>query len=217
MTPLKGITTALGLLTTLSLSVEATVLPIDNLLINGGFESSSVTDGTWQYYTDTHNAGSPVEGWSYDGSGMEIWDSLLGVVADEGEQLAELNAHGANGSPYSFWQEFDTIEGQTYNYGFAYRARQHDSEAFYAGIEGIINTLFEDHTKNGWSFFSGSFVAGAGTSSTLRFTSDDNQGDTTGNLLDSAYVVSVPEPGSLALLGLGLLGLGYARRKQSAA
>jgi hypothetical protein len=200
-----------------SVAAQASIiLPADTLLNNGGFESPDIGNNTWEYYTSTHNTAG-VAGWSYDGSGMEIWDSLIGVEAIEGGQHAELNAHGANNQAYSFRQTFDTVIGAEYNYGFAYRARQNTNEEFLAGIVGINATdVFDDHTKSGWSVFSGSFFA-TDITSTIAFQSNDQIGDTTGNLLDAVYVTKVSEPGTMALLGLGLLGLGFARRKQNQA
>ena len=50
--------------------------------------------------------------------------------------------------------------------------------------------------------------------STLRFSSLDRIDDTTGILLGDISIVSVPEPSIIALFGLGLVGLGFARRRR---
>lgn len=197
----------------LSATVQGLELPADTLLTNGGFESSDVNNGSWVYYTNSHNGGVNL-GWDYGDSGMEIWDSLLGVVAIEGEQHAELNAHGANGQPYSFGQTFTTVIGQSYNYGFSYRARNNNNEEFAAGIVDIDWNIYDTHTTGIWSAFTGSFIA-TDIQSTISFTSRDSLGDTTGNLLDAVYVTAVPEPGSIALLVFGIAGLVVSRRLQN--
>ncbi|MFT5898002.1 MAG: hypothetical protein ACI97K_000641, partial [Glaciecola sp.] len=65
-----------------------------NLIQNGGFEDNAVNDGQWSWY-----ASNDVNNWS--GSNLEIWDSLQGVHAYEGENHAELNAHPYTGNVFT--------------------------------------------------------------------------------------------------------------------
>ncbi len=189
------------------------VLPADNLIQNGGFEHIGVRSGSWQYYSNNRNRYTDL-GWDYGDSAMEIWGTpFLGVTAPEGRQIAELNAHGAGRTQYTFQQSFETEVGTTYAYGFAYKARRHNSESFFAGIEGISDdTLFDDHTRRDWLYFNSSFIA-TDTTATIVFASNDRLGDTTGNLLDAVYVTNVSEPGIFALLSAGVAGLFIGRRK----
>ena len=184
-----------------------------NLLTNGSFESVTF-DGNWTYKTNQDD----VAGWTWsDGSAMEFWNTpFLGVNAvGDGSVIAELNAHGGNGV-YSFYQTFDTVLGQSYDYSFSYRARSDESEQFHLSIFGddlITSTIYDKHITSDWKLAQGSFVA-TGSTSQIGFWSDDSPGDTTGNLLDDVVVTtSVAEPESLALLGLGLLALGISRRR----
>lgn len=206
---------AAAALTTQALLLQAS--PV-NLLTNGSFESLQF-GGSWTSRSNPND----VAGWSWsDGSSMEFWNTpFLGVTAVDGKKVAELNAHGGNGD-YSFYQDFETVTGQTYNYSFSYQARSDNNEQFHLGItrfyDDIIPELFtqtdyNDHVTGQWNLAQGSFVA-IGSMSKIGFWSDDRIGDTTGNLLDNVLITrSVPEPWSIALLALGLIGLVVSRRR----
>lgn len=180
------------------------------LIVNGGFEANPLNKNKWSYF-----ASSQVAGW--EGSNIEIWHHLNGVLAPEGNHHAELNADGKNNGAWSIFQTFATTKGQLYDFSFFYRARVNTKEAFEFSI-GNVEALIQQHSTSAWNKFSGSFVADS-TSSTIRFTAVN--GGTMGNFIDDVVVTQgvnpvladVPVAPTLAVFGLGLLGLALSRRQ----
>lgn len=176
-----------------------------NLIVNGGFEDNNVAAGNWAYFP-----ASSVNGW--EGDNIEIWDSFGGVVAPEGTQHAELNAHPFDGTVFSIYQSFATVIGQTYDVSFFYSARSSNSEQF-SFSAGTLAAILNDHVVGSWKQYSGSFVA-TGTTSTITFTSYDNS--TVGNFLDDVVVTAranVVESNPVLMLVIGLAGLFFSRRR----
>ena len=180
------------------------------LIVNGGFEANPLNKNQWSYF-----ASSQVAGW--EGSNIEIWHHLNGVLAPEGNHHAELNADGKNNGAWSIFQTFATTKGQLYDFSFFYRARANTKEAFEFSI-GNVEALIQQHSTSAWNKYSGSFVADS-TSSTIRFTAVN--GGTMGNFIDDVVVTQgvnpvladVPVAPTLAVFGLGLLGLALSRRQ----
>jgi hypothetical protein len=177
------------------------------LIVNGDFEENFVASNNWATFSS-----AAVAGWQ--GSNIEIWNALNGVIAASGKNFIELNAHGSNVGAWSIFQTFATEIGRDYQLSFYYRARNNNNEAFQVSFAGLTQAMTE-HTKAGWSFFSSIFTATAETS-TLRFTSLNS--GTQGNLLDAINVsalpapTAVPEPATLAAFTAGLLALVGGRR-----
>jgi hypothetical protein len=190
-----------------------------NLIVNGGFEDSNVGNNQWKWFTSAN-----VNGWS--GSTIEVWDSLQGFDSQEGEQHAELNAHGNNGQVFSIYQSFATTSGVSYDLSFAYAARTNNNEQFSYSVGDsnkiIATNVFDNNLVKEWTLFETSFVA-IGSSTDIMFTSITPSTGTLGNFLDNVIVTgsnnvstaSVSAPTAIALMLAGVFGLIFSRRKAS--
>lgn len=184
-----------------------------NLIQNGSFEdigSSTAIGGygsaaTWQIY-------SSIPSWDAS-KNVEIWSNNFIVPAYDGNRVLELNAHpGSSNGTFSIFQSFATTAGQTYDLTFAGRRRDANSdESFSLSVGDLVDSIY-NQAWGQWNEYSYQFTASSAIS-TLTFTSLDGGRDTTGNIFDDVKVSAVSEPGSLALLMLGLAGLAYTRKQ----
>ncbi len=196
-------------------------------LVNGGFELPALNANTYLIMNET-----AVLGWKTTASDhqIEIWShGFNGVPSYQGDQHAELNANQVA----TLYQDVTGIAaGARVGYQFAHRGRSGvDTMGFKLtdfGNDGLFGTsddavLFSGEYSDGpdaWRFYSGTGIVALGHTVRFSFISLVGSSVSVGNFLDAADFgvgvgSSVPEPFTLGLLGLGLAGLGFGRRRKA--
>lgn len=177
-----------------------------NLIVNGNFETGTLAGWTASGLTCSavgSNYSSATHCYGYDSD-----------PGPHGGAAALYLGTAAGGGVIS--QSFATTFGQSYLVDFYLAVGAYNGStapnSFKVDVNG--NTLFSLLNAPAQSFghYTYSFAASSSTT-TLKFTH--------GNLpsfflLDDVSVNAVPEPGTLGLLGLGIAGLGFAKRRRRA-
>ena len=195
---IAGAALALGFLA--SASAHATIIQ------NGNFETGSLS--SWTATGNVTYVGVPFFG--------------EGTTAADGNYFAVFNA--GNAAPNGVLsQSFAAVGGTqyllAYNYGANSGAIQSITAAVKDSLGNVVATQFSTLPAASGTLapFSLSFISSSTQTLTLSFTDyASNPTNSTDGFLDNVAVTAVPEPSSLAILGVGaVLGFGVIRRKQN--
>lgn len=191
-----------------------------NLLQNGSFETGSWTN-TGSGWMNVALGSTAITGWSLVDNNV-AWSApgnTDGIVAFDGSHSLDLTGMGNINPNGGVTQTIATMIGQSYTLSFFLDAVvAYGTPASVLVQAGGASQTFDKFT-NGWQEYSLDFVAaGSNTSITLSGVRSPN---TYYIGLDNVAVAAasvpgtVPEPGSLALLGLGMASLFGVRRQRA--
>jgi len=188
----------------LSVSASATVILQDNFDSEAGaVGNSSLNYNSFANWSVSNGTVDVVSNGDYGiscagGSGKCV--DLDGSTNNAGVLTSNLLSLAAGSYTFSF-----DISGNQRNYS---------NDSMVMTLGGFLNESFSLASSDPWKTKTYNFTVASATSNNITFNHDG--WDNVGILLDNVSLKmtsQVPEPSALILLGLGLLGLGLARRK----
>lgn len=128
-----------------------------------------------------------------------------------------IDLDGSSGDAGVLSKSFSLLAGTTYTASFDLAGNQRNGAAESVAVSfGTASTSASLAQMAPWTPYSLSFTTTAAGSYTLSFANAG--GDNVGMLLDNVkvdqHVAAIPEPQTYALMGMGLLAIGFAARRR---
>ena len=124
---------------------------------------------------------------------------------------------GSTGNAGKLTSSLLSLTAGTYSLSFDISGNQRGgaADSFTFALGGFLNESFSLAPSAPWKTITRTFTLSANSANNIIF--NHAGGDNIGVMLDNVSLskVNVPEPASLAMFGLGLIGLGFARRRQA--
>ena len=189
----------------LSVSASASVIFIDNF--------------------DTAAGAAGVSGLNYSSfANWTVSDGTVDVVATSGWGIQCVGGigkcvdlDGSTGNAGKLTSSLLSLTAGTYSLSFDISGNQRGgaADSFTFALGGFLNESFSLAPSAPWKTITRTFTVSATSANNIIF--NHAGGDNIGVMLDNVSLskVNVPEPASLAMFGLGLIGLGFARRRQA--